>query len=58
MSKREDAFKRLQELVQADPGFEADFYIARAALDLGLSRKRMSRCLKMLQVTRHAHIDT
>ena len=48
MSSRRENLKWLQYLIQSAPGFKADFYISRAAAELGLRRETVSDYLRTL----------
>jgi len=48
MSSRKENLRWLQYLVQSAPGFKADFYISRAAAELGLRRETISDYLRTL----------
>jgi CRISPR/Cas system-associated endoribonuclease Cas2 len=46
--KREEAIAYLEELIKAEPGHRADFYLARAAAETGMRKKTLSEYLKIL----------
>jgi len=46
--KREEAIAYLEELIKAEPGHRADFYLARAAAETGITKKKLSEYLKIL----------
>lgn len=48
MSSRRENLRWLQYLIQSAPGFKADFYISKAAAELGLRRETISDYLRTL----------
>jgi CRISPR/Cas system-associated endoribonuclease Cas2 len=46
--KREEAIQYLEELIKAEPGHRADFYLSRAAAETGITKKKLSEYLKIL----------
>jgi len=46
--KREEAIAYLEELIKAEPGHRADFYLSRAAAETGITKKKLSEYLKIL----------
>jgi CRISPR/Cas system-associated endoribonuclease Cas2 len=46
--RREEAIQYLEELIKAEPGHRADFYLSRAAAETGMRKKTLSEYLKIL----------